>query len=437
MENVGVLERLFKLTENNTSIKTEVIAGITTFMTIAYILIVNPIILGDAGMNYGAVFTATALSAAVGTLVMAFAANLPFVLAPGMGLNAFFAYVVVRGMGYPWEFALTAVFLEGIIFLALTFLNVREAIINFIPMSVKYGISTGIGLFIAFIGLKNGGIIVADPDTFLALGNVKSGGALLALIGILITGALLAKGFKGALLIGIMITTIIGIPLGVTDLASFNTEWLFRPPSLAPTMFKLDFTDIFSKDMFLVLSTFLFVDMFDTVGTLIGVSTKSGMLTEDGQVPNAKQALFADAIGTTFGALAGTSTVTTCVESAAGVAEGGRTGLTALTAGLLFILSLFLAPIFLLVPSSATAPALVLVGLFMLSPIKDINFEDYTEAIPAFLTIIMMPFGFSIAHGIVFGVLSYVIIKLITGRGKEVNLITYAIAALLLGSFFI
>lgn len=437
MGKVGILEKFFKLSEHNTTIKTEVIAGITTFMTIAYILIVNPIILEDAGMNYGAVFTATALSAAVGTIVMAFAANLPFVLAPGMGLNAFFAYVVVRGMGYPWEFALTAVFLEGLIFLGLTFLNVREAIINFIPMSVKYGISTGIGLFIAFIGLKNGGIIVADPDTFLTLGNVKSGGALLALIGILITGALLARGFRGALLIGIMLTTIIGIPLGVTDLASFNTEWLFRPPSLAPTMFKLDFSNIFSKDMFLVLSTFLFVDMFDTVGTLIGVSTKSGMLTEDGQVPNAKQALFADAIGTTFGALAGTSTVTTCVESAAGVAEGGRTGLTALTAGLLFALSLFLAPIFLLVPSAATAPALVLVGLFMLSPIKDINFEDYTEAIPAFLTIIMMPFGFSIAHGIVFGVLSFVIIKLITGRGKEVNLVTYAIAALLLGSFFI
>lgn len=437
MVKKSLLERVFKLSQHNTTIKTEIIAGFTTFMTIAYILIVNPIILEEAGMDFGAVFTATALTAAVATIIMALLANLPFVLAPGMGLNAFFAYVVVQGMGYSWEFALTAVFLEGIIFLALTFLNVREAIINFIPMTVKNGISTGIGFFIAFIGLKNGGIIVADPDTFLALGNVKSGGALLAVIGILITGALLAKGFKGALLIGMMIATIIGIPLGVTDLASFNTEWLFRPPSLAPTLFKLDFANIISKDMLVVLFTFLFVDMFDTVGTLIGVSTKSGMLTEDGKVPNAKQALFADAVGTTMGALTGTSTVTTCVESAAGVAEGGRTGLTALTAGILFALSLFLAPIFLLVPSAATAPALVLVGLFMLSPIKDIDLDDYTEAIPAFLTIIMMPFGFSIAHGIVFGVLSYAIIKLISGRGKEVAPVTYLIAVFLLGSFFI
>jgi len=334
---------------------------------------------------------------------------------------------------------LTAVLLEGIVFLLLTFFNVREAIINCIPMSVKHAISVGIGLFIAFIGLSHSqvGVIVSNPATVIGLGDVTSGGALLALIGILITGALLARNVKGALLIGILATTIIGIPMNVTPIETFEMANMFKIPSLKPILFQFEFAEIFSFDMFLVLFTFLFVDMFDTVGTLIGVSDKAGMLDKDGKVPNAKKALFADAIGTTVGAMLGTSTVTTYVESASGVAEGGRTGLTALTTGFLFLASLLIAPIFLLVPAAATAPALVLVGLFMMSPIKKINFDDFTESIPAFVTIIMMPFGFSIAHGIVFGILSYVIVKVLAGKAKDVNILTFILFAIFIGKFIL
>ncbi len=428
------MDSFFRLKENNTDVKTEITAGITTFMTMAYILIVNPIILSDAGMDFNAVFTATALASLVATLVMALYAKLPFALAPGMGLNAFFAYAVVLGMGYSWQFALTAVFLEGIIFIVLTFLNVREAIINSIPMNVKNAISVGIGLFIAFIGLVNAGIVKTGDGTIVALGDVTTGGALLALIGLVITGFLLAKNVKGALLIGIIISTVIGVPMGITQLPGSIVS---MPPSLSPILFKFDWANAFTIDMAIVLFTFLFVDMFDTVGTLVGVATKADMIDKEGKLPRAKQALFADAIGTTVGACLGTSTVTTYVESASGVAEGGRTGLTSLATSGMFAIALFLSPLFIMIPGAATAPALILVGLFMMSPIKKIDFEDFTEAIPAFLTIIMMPLAYSIAEGIVFGMLSYIVLKVLTGRTKEVSPLTYIIGILFVIKFFV
>lgn len=440
---MSMFENLFKLKEHKTDVKTEVMAGITTFMTMAYILIVNPNILSATGMDAGAVFTATALSAVVGTLVMAFAANLPFALAPGMGLNAFFAYTVVLKLGYSWEFALTAVLLEGVIFIGLTFLNVREAIINAIPMCLKHAISVGIGLFITLIGLVNAGIIQtgmfyvgegALDGLVVKLGDVTSPGAVVAMFGIGLIGVLLSKNVKGALLIGMIASTLLGIPLGVTNIAgvSFTN---FMPPSLTPILFKFDFSQIFTMEMFVVLLTFLFVDMFDTVGTLVGVSSKAGLLDEQGRVPKAKQALLADAVGTTVGACIGTSTVTTFVESASGVAEGGRTGLTALSTACMFFISLFLAPLFLVVPSAATAPALVVVGLFMMSPITKINFDDFTESLPAFLTIVMMPFSYSIADGIIFGVVSYVVVKLFSGKHKEVPMLAYLLAILFVLKF--
>lgn len=424
--NASFFEKQFKLKEHGTNVKTEMIAGLTTFMTMAYILIVNPLILADAGMDFGAVFTATALASVVATVVMAFGANLPFVLAPGMGLNAFFAYSVVLTMGYSWQFALTAVFLEGIIFLILTFFNVREAIIDSIPMNIKKAISVGIGLFIALIGFVNAGVVVANPATVVGLGHITSGGALLALIGILVTGILLAKNVKGAIFIGILISTIIGIPMGITTLP--NNGLMSMPKS--PIFWAFEFDKIFTVDMLIVLLTFLFVDMFDTIGTLIGVSTKANMLDENGKLPGVKAALFADAVGTTFGAMIGTSTVTTYVESASGVAEGGRTGLTALSAAFFFFIALFLSPLFIMIPGAATAPALIIVGLFMMSPIKEIDLDDFTEAVPAFLTIVMMPFAYSISEGIVFGMISYAVLKLLTGRGKECPPVTYVIAIL-------
>lgn len=430
-----MLERFFKLKENNTSIRTEIVAGVTTFMTMAYILAVNPSILSATGMDANALFTATALSALFGTLVMALWAKLPFALAPGMGLNAFFAFTVVLAMGHSWQFALTAVFLEGIIFILMSFFNIREAIVNSIPLNLKYAISAGIGLFIAFIGLQNAGIIVDNSATLISLGNIGNSGALIALAGLIITGVLLALKVKGALLIGIFASTIIGIPFGVTQLP--DSSWISLPPSISPIFMKIQFSEIFSTDMLVVVITFLFVDIFDTVGTLVGVTSKAGMLEKDGKVPRAKQALMADAIGTTFGAVMGTSTVTTYVESASGVAEGGRTGLTALSTAGMFALALFLAPIFLMVPGAATAPALILVGSFMAASIVKINFEDYTESIPAFLAVIMMPLAYSIAEGIVFGMLSYVILKLLTGRTKEISVVMYILAVLFIIKFFV
>ncbi|HKJ40707.1 MAG TPA: NCS2 family permease [Sunxiuqinia sp.] len=429
------MEKFFKLSENNTSVKTEILAGVTTFMTMAYILAVNPDILSATGMDKGAVFTATALASLVATLVMAFLARLPFALAPGMGLNAFFAFSVVLGMGHSWQFALTAVFLEGLIFIALTAFNIREMIVNAIPTNIKHAISVGIGLFIAFIGLKTAGVIVANDATFVTLGDItKNTGAVIALLTLLVTGVLLALRVKGALLIGILVGTVLGLPFGVTHLP---TSFEVTPPSLSPIFMKFKWNHIFTMDMLIVVFTFLFVDMFDTVGTLIGVSSKAKMLDAEGRVPRVKQALFADAIGTTFGAMLGTSTVTTYVESAAGVAEGGRTGLTSLTTAALFLLALFLSPIFLMIPGVATAPALILVGAMMMTPIKEINFDDFTESIPVFLTIVMMPLTYSIAEGIVFGMLAYVLLKILTGKFKDISVVMYVLAVLFVIKFFI
>ena len=427
------MEKFFQLKEHGTTVKTEIIAGITTFLTMAYILALNPIILADAQMPVDSVFMATALSAFVATLVMALVAKLPFALAPGMGLNAFFALTVVVGMGKSWQFALTAVFLEGIVFILLTIFNVREAIINSIPTTLKKAISVGIGLFIAFIGLKNAGIVVDNPATFVGVGSLKSMPALLAVIGLLLSALLLAFKVKGALLIGIIITTLLGIPMGVTNVEGFK---LFGPlPSLEPIFFKFEWNQIFTIDMVLVLFTFLFVDMFDTVGTLIGVSTKAKMIKPDGSIPRVKQALFADAIGTTVGAILGTSTVTTYVESASGVEEGGRTGLTALTTAVLFLVAIFFSSIFLMVPGAATAPALVLVGLFMISPIKEIEWGDITEGFPAFLTLLMMPLTYSISEGIVWGLSSYILLKVCTGKFKSLSIVTYIVGAFFIASF--
>lgn len=421
-----MFEKFFKLKENGTNTRTEVIAGITTFLTMAYILAVNPNILSATGMDANALFTSTAIAAIAGTLVMALWAKLPFALAPGMGLNAFFAFSVVLGMGHTWQFALTAVLIEGIIFILLTVFNVREAIANAIPDSVKKAISAGIGLFIAFIGLQNAGIIVNHDATLVTLGDITSGTALLGLIGLIITSVLVVKKVKGDLLIGILITAIIGIPMGITQIKGFVST----PPSLEPIFMQFDFKNIFSFDMLIVVFTFLFVDIFDTLGTLVGVSTKAGMLDSKGRIPNAKKAFMADAIGTTVGAMLGTSTVTTYVESAAGVSEGGRTGLTALITGLCFAIALFFSPVFLAIPGAATAPALILVGLYMLTPIKDLEFSDFSETIPAFICIIAMPLAYSIAEGITLGVLSYVVINLLAGNFKKLSIGMYVLAIL-------
>ncbi|WBA83049.1 NCS2 family permease [Endozoicomonas sp. GU-1] len=430
MSGRDFLENYFDLKAHGTNTKTEVIAGFTTFMTMAYILVVNPLILKDAGMDFGAVFTATTLSAIIGTLVMAVWAKLPFALAPGMGLNAFFAYGVVLGMGYSWQMALTAVFLEGIIFLLLTAFNIREAIVNSVPLSLKKAVSCGIGLFIAFIGLQNAGIVEANPATLVSVGSLTDAKPLLALIGILITGTLLVKNVRGALLMGIVATTLIGLPLGVTSTPDFSNG--LTPPDLSPILFQFQWDQVFTSDMAIVLFTFLFVDMFDTVGTLVGVATKANMLNDKGEVPNCKQALFADAVATTAGACLGTSTVTTFVESATGVSAGGRSGLTALVVAGLFLAALFLSPLFLMVPGAATTPALVLVGLFMMSPIKDIDLDDFSESIPAFLTLLFMPMTYSIAEGIIIGMLSYIILKLLSGNYRQVPVTSYIVGVVCL-----
>ena len=414
------------LKKAGTDIKTEIIAGFTTFLAMAYILAVNPNILGAANMDTGAVFTATALSSAIATLVMGIFANLPFALAPGMGLNAFLAYTVCLTMGYSWQFALTAIFCEGIIFLLLTFFNVREAIVNSIPANLKKAIGVGIGLFIAFIGLQNAGIIV-DSATLVGL-NITSPSAIVAIIGVIVTAALVAYNIKGGILIGILVTTIIGIPFGVTQFGGVAS----LPPSIAPTFLKFNFSEVLANipDFIIVMFTFLFVDMFDTVGTLIGCAGKADMINKDGTIPNCKEALFADAVGTTVGAMLGTSTVTTFVESSTGVVEGGRTGVTAIVTAGFFLLSLFFAPLFLSIPSAATAPALILVGFYMMSPVKDIDFTDPTEGIPAFLCLLMMVCAYSISDGIMFGILSYVIIKVLAGKAKNISVATYIVALL-------
>lgn len=418
-----MLEKLFQFSKNGTNARTEIIAGVTTFMTMAYILAVNPLILSNAGMDRDAVFTATALSSFVAIMIMAFYANLPIALAPGMGLNAFFAYTVVIQMGYSWEMAITAVFIEGIIFILMTMFKIREAIINSIPMNLKHAISVGIGLYIALIGLSSAGVIIKNDTTIVSLGNLANPNVLLTLAGIVITGILLTFRIKGALITGIIITALIGIPFGITQLPEKSLVSL--PPSLQPVFFKFDFSRIFSADMLVVIFTFLFIDVFDTVGTLIGVCSKADLLDEKGNIPHVRQALFADAVGTTAGAILGTSTVTSYIESATGIQAGGRTGFTAFVTGLLFLISLFLSPLFLMVPAAATTPALVLVGLFMISPIQKIDLEDFSESLPVFLTIIIMPLAYSISEGIVFGMTSYVLIKVLTGKWQAVSIVMY------------
>lgn len=452
-----MLEKVFKLSENKTDAKTEILAGITTFMTMAYILAVNPSILSATGMDSGAVFTATALAAFIGTLLMAIFANYPFALAPGMGLNAYFAYTVVLGMGYSWEYALTAVFAEGIIFILLSATNVREAIFNAIPQNLKAAVSVGIGLFIAFIGLQNAKIVIGG-STLLQLFSVDKYNevngvsasfndvgitVLLAIIGIIVTGILVVKNIKGNILWGILITWLLGIICQFAGLYVPNADLGFYSllpdfsnglsiPSLSPIFCKLDFSGIFSLNFVVILFAFLFVDLFDTIGTLIGVSAKADMLDENGKLPRIKGALMADAVATTVGAVIGTSTTTTFVESASGVSEGGRTGLTSVTTAILFGLSLFLSPIFLAIPSFATAPALVIVGLYMLTNVTNIDFNDMSEAIPCYVCIIAMPFFYSISEGISMGVITYVALNLITGKAKEkkVSILMYVLAVL-------
>lgn len=431
------MEKFFKLKEHGTSVRTELIAGLTTFLTMAYILAVNPGILGDSGMARGAVFTATALAAALASILMGVLANLPVALAPGMGLNAFFTYTVVLGMGYSWQTALTAVFLEGILFILLSVVNVREAIIDSVPTNLKKAVAVGIGLFITLIGLKGAGIIVANPATLVSLGTVTEGSALLAAVGILITAALYALKVPGSILIGIFATTIIGIPMGITVPAGGWSSW--SPVSMpdAPLFMKFDFSNVLTLKFFTVFISFLFVDIFDTVGTLVGVTQQAGLVGRDGKIPRVKQALLSDAVGTVAGAMLGTSTVTSYVESTAGVASGGRTGLTAVSTGVLFLLALVFSPLFLLIPAAATAPALVVVGFLMMQAVVGINFTDPTEGLPAFITIVMMPFAYSIAEGIVYGVLSYVVLKTLTGKAKSIPVFTWILFAVFILRFFI
>ena len=452
-----MLEKFFKLSENGTDVRTEIVAGITTFMTMAYILAVNPNVLSATGMDHGAVFTATALASLIGTLLMALLANYPFALAPGMGLNAYFAYTVVLGMGYTWQVALTAVFVEGIVFIVLSLTNVREQIFNAIPMNLKSAVSVGIGLFIAFIGLQNAHIVIGGAtlvELFSLDGYNSSTGleatasdvgitVLLAIIGVVITGILVIKNVKGNILWGILITWQLGIICQFTGLYVPNPDvscYSLLPdfsnglsiPSLAPIFGKLQFDGIFTLDFAVVVFAFLFVDMFDTIGTLIGVSSKANMLDEEGKLPQIKGALLADAIATTAGAVLGTSTTTTFVESASGVTEGGRTGLTAVTTAILFGLSLFLSPIFLAIPSFATAPALIIVGFYMLTNVVNIDFNDIAEAIPCYICILAMPFFYSISEGISMGVISYVALNLITGKvkDKKISGLMYVLAVL-------
>lgn len=445
------MEKLFHLSENGTDVRTEIIAGITTFMTMAYILAVNPSVLSACGMDAGSVFTATALAACVATILMAVFSNYPFVLAPGMGLNAYFAYTVVIGMGYSWQTALAAVFVEGIIFIVLSLTNVREAIFNAFPFSLKKAVSAGIGLYIAFIGMQNASIVVANKSTKVSFFSFKSAiadgsmnsvgiGVILALFGVLLTSFFMIRNVKGNILLGILGTWILGIILQLTGVYVPNPELGmnsllpdfssgFGIPSMAPTFMKMDFSDLLSPTFVLVIFAFLFVDLFDTLGTLIGVSSKANMLDEEGKLPRIKGALLADSFGTAIGAIFGTSTTTTFVESASGVVEGGRTGLTAIVAAILFALSMFLSPIFLAIPSFATAPALIVVGFLMTESVLEIDFSDLVEAIPAFICMISMPFLYSISEGIAFGIISLTILHIVCGRkqGKKLSWLMYVL----------
>lgn len=423
-----MLQKIFGFNKQTMNLRTEIIAGITTFLTMSYILAVNPAMLSTTGMDKGAIFTATALAAAIATLLLAWMAKLPFAQAPGMGLNAFFAFTLVQGMGYSWETALTAMFVEGLIFILITLLNVREIILNSIPVNLRHAISAGIGMFIAFIGLKNAGIIESNPSTFVALGHFTPI-SLLAIFGILLSAVLLIKKVKGALFYSILLCTIAGIPLGVTEIPE-NFIPVSMPHSIAPTFCKFDFEGFFTLDMAIIIFTLLFMNIFDTLGTLVGLATKTGIMDKNGHIPHVKEAMMSDAIGTTISSMLGSSTVTTYVESASGIAEGGRSGVTSLITGLLFILALFFAPAFLLIPGAATTGAFVLVGVFMMDSIGKINLSDISEALPAFVTIIMMVLTYSIANGIILGLLCYVLLKLFCGKYKQITLTMYILAIL-------
>lgn len=439
-----MLEKYFNLRQNHTTIKTEILAGLTTFSTMAYVLVVNPLILSKTGMDFNALITSTALAAVIGTLIMALYARLPIALAPGMGLNAFFAYTVVLGMGYTWQYALTAVFIEGLLFIILSLLNIREAIINGIPSNLKRGISVGIGLFITLIGLVNAGIVKTGvtvhgnnqlDGVIVKLGNMQSASVIIMIIGLIVTAVLMHRKINAALLIGIIAATLEGIPLGITHLPA-NHQLVSLPPSLAPVFMKLQFSQILSWNMVMIVFTLLMVNLFDTAGTLIGCCSAAGLLDKQGRIPNIKKALLADAVATTSAAMLGTSVVTAYVESASGIASGGKTGLTSLTVAIMFLLALFFAPLFIIIPAAATSPALIIVGLLMIREVKHIDFIDMTEALPAFLAIVMMPFTYSIAEGIVFGMISYVLMKMLSGRYKEVSVAMYILAAMFTASFF-
>jgi adenine/guanine/hypoxanthine permease len=432
------MEKLFKLRERGTSVHTEIIAGITTFLAMSYILAVNPGMLSQTGMSAAGVFTATALASGITTIVMAFLADLPVALAPGMGLNAFFTFTVCGAMKYSWQTALTAVFLEGILFIILSLFNVREAIIKAIPANMKKAVAVGIGLFITIIGLADGGIVSSSTGTIIGFGDIHQGAALCAIIGFVITTVLFVLNVPGSILIGIILTTVIGafIPAARDPVTGSVTAYVtnhvgqgWKPFSIpsAPIFWQFDFSKVISLEFFTVFFTFLFVDIFDTVGTLMGIAEQSNLIDENGNIVKVKQALLTDAIGTVFGAMLGTSTVTSYVESSAGVAAGGRTGLASLTTGILFLLALFLSPLFLIVPSAATAPALIIVGFLMMKSVTGIEFKDPTEGIPAFITIIVMPFAYSIAEGISWGIISYVLCKVVKGKVKDITVVTWVL----------
>lgn len=444
---ISRLDRLFALRAQGTSVRTEITAGVTTFMTMAYILFANPEILGAAGMDPQAVLMATALSAGLATIFMGLFANLPFALAPGMGLNAYFAFSIVLGMGIPWQVVLGAVFLDGLLFFVISLLPIREKIIQEIPLNLKIATSAAIGLFIAFIGFQNAGLVVADENTLVALGNLTEPGNLLGMGGLLLTGVLLAYKVRGALVWGIIGTTIAGMFIkvqnaagqltSITPIPTALSDVIARPDFavLSQTFMQLDIRGAIGLGVLLIIFTFTFVDFFDTAGTLIGLSTKLDIIDEKGSFPGAGRALVVDAVATMAGAVLGTSTVTAYVESASGVGEGGRTGLTSVVTGLLFVASVFLWPLAGVIPAQATAPALIIVGLLMLEPIRRLNLDDYTEALPAFLTILLMPLTYSIAHGLVFGIVSYALLKLLSGRGKEVTVTVWIMAVLLIALF--
>lgn len=423
------LQKTFGLNPAKHSVRTEIIAGITTFLTMAYILAVNPSIfsaLESQGMPTNAVFTATALAAIVGCLVMSIYAKKPFGLAPGMGLNAFFVYTVCMAMGHPWQMALTAIFLEGVLFILLTVTNVRKLIVDAIPVTMKRAIGAGIGLYIAFIGLKSAGIIVNSEATSVALGSFSEPAVILSIIGFLITSVLVILNVKGGMLLGIIATTLIGIPMGVTN---FNGV-MSTPPSIEPIFCKFEWSQILSWDMVAIVFTFLFIDMFDTIGTVVGVSVKSGMVDKDGNVDGINKVLMADAVATVAGAVFGTSTTTTYIESASGVSEGGRTGLTSFTIAVCFAIALMFSPLFLAIPGAATGPVLFIVGVMMASPVKDIDWSDYSEAIPAFVTMLLMPLAYSISDGIMLGMITYTVLNALAGKLKKVSVMMWVLAAL-------